>query len=129
MEMEQGLYSQVVKIRRKELKFIAANQNKKEAKFKFQGQSERSQPWFDLDFDWIEVHFSTCEPDLYKKRFQNHTDTQDTNTFKRFQVLIGNEKCVETFKFHNDAPILNYCQKSSNIFYFISLVSPLVSIE
>ena len=111
MEMEQGLYAQVVKISRKDLKFIAENNNKNEAKFKFQGQSARSQRWFDLDFEWIEVNFSTHEPDLYKKMFQIHDDTQDTNTFKLFQVPIGNSKCVETFKCHNDSPILKYCQK------------------
>ena len=31
MSMEQGLYSQVVKLRRKDLKFIEANTNKNEA--------------------------------------------------------------------------------------------------
>ena len=58
MSMEQVLYSQVVKLRQNDLEFIAANKNKNEAKFKFQGQSARSQRWFDLDFDWIEVNFS-----------------------------------------------------------------------
>ena len=90
MSMEQGLYAQAVMIRWKDLKFIAANKNANEAKFKFQGLSERSQRWFDLDFDWIKVNFSTCEPDFYKKCFQNHDDTQDTNTLKIFQVPIGN---------------------------------------
>ena len=54
METEQGLYAQVVMLRRKDLKTTEANKNKNEAKFKFQGQSARSQRWFDLDFDWIE---------------------------------------------------------------------------
>ena len=45
MAMEQGLYAQVVNPRRKGLKFIAANKNKNEAKFKFQGQYARSQCW------------------------------------------------------------------------------------
>ena len=66
MAVEQGLYAQVVNIHREGLKFIAANKNKIEAKFKFQGQSERSQCWFDIDFDWIEVNFSTREPYFYK---------------------------------------------------------------
>ena len=35
MAAEQGLYAQVVKIRQKDLKFIAANKNKNESKFKF----------------------------------------------------------------------------------------------
>ena len=36
-----------------------------QAKFKFQGLSARSQRWFDLEFDWIEVNFSTREPVFY----------------------------------------------------------------
>ena len=97
--MEQGLYAQVVKLRRKDLKFVAANKNKNEAKFKFQGQSARSQRWFDLDFDWIDVNFITRETDFYKKTFQSHANTQDTNTFKIFQIPIGNLKCVESLSF------------------------------
>ena len=62
--MEQGLYAQVVKLRQKYLGFTAENKNKNEAKFKFQGQYAKSQRWFDIDFDWIEVNFSTREPDL-----------------------------------------------------------------
>ena len=112
--MEQGLYAQVVNISREDLIFIAKNKNKNEAKFKFQGQSARSQRWFDLEFDCIGVNFSTCESDFYKKRFHSHDNTQDTNTFKFFQVPIGNSKCVENFKFHNSAPMLKYCQKSFN---------------
>ena len=55
MSIEQGLYAQVIILRRKYLKIVAANKNKNEAIFKFQGQSIRSQRYFDLDFDWIEV--------------------------------------------------------------------------
>ena len=69
------------------------------AKFKFQGRSARSQRWFDLEFDWIEVNFRTCDPDFYKKLFLVHEDTQDTNTFKLFQVPIGNSKYVEKLSF------------------------------
>ena len=46
--------------------------------------------------------------------FQIHDDTQDANSFKFCQVTIENSKCVETFKFHGDAPILKYFQKSLN---------------
>ena len=49
----------------KDLKYAATDKNKNAAKFKFQGQSARSQRWFDLDFDWIEVNFSTREPIFY----------------------------------------------------------------
>ena len=63
MATEQGLCAQVVKLRRKYLKFVATDKNKNEATFKCQCQSARSQRWFDLDFDCIEVNFSTREPD------------------------------------------------------------------
>ena len=68
MSMEQGLYEQVIMLRWKDLKFVAADKNKNEAKFKFQGQYAISQRCFDLDFDWIEVNFSTREPDFYRKK-------------------------------------------------------------
>ena len=90
MSMEQLFYAQVIMLRQKDLKFVAAYKNKNEAKFKFQGQSARSQRWFDLDFDWVEVNFSTRKPDFYKKLFQSHDDTQDTNSFKIFQFPIEN---------------------------------------
>ena len=57
-------------------------------------QSARSQLWFDLDLDWIEINVSTRDPDFYKKLFESHDDTKDKNTFKNFQVPIGNAKCV-----------------------------------
>ena len=109
MAMEQGLYAKVVKLRQKDLKFILVNKNKNKSKFKFQGLNAGLHRWFDLYSDWIEVNFSTREPDLYKKLFQSHDDTQDTNIFKSSQVPIGNSRFVETFKFHNGAPILKYC--------------------
>ena len=99
MTMEQVLYAQVIILRREDFKLVATDKIKNGAKFMFQGKSARSQLWFDLYFYWIEVNFSTCEPDIYKKPFQSHDDTQDINTSKLFQVPIGNAKCVESFKF------------------------------
>ena len=90
MATEQELYVQVVKLYRKDLKFIAANKNKNESKFKFQGISAISQSWFDLELYWIEVNFITLEPDFYNIFFQIHDDTKDTNKFKSFKVSIGN---------------------------------------
>ena len=49
MAKEQGLYAQALKLRENDLKFIAANKNKNEAKFKFQVQYARSHS----DFYWI----------------------------------------------------------------------------
>ena len=68
MTAEQGLYEQVIMLRRKYLKFVAVDKNKNEAKFKFQGQSARSKRWFDLDFDWIEVNLSHVSL-MYISRF------------------------------------------------------------
>ena len=64
------------------------------------------------------MNFSTREPDFYKKLFQSHDNEQDKNTFKTFQVPIGNVKVVKSFVFHKDAPILSYCQNTLNIFCF-----------
>ena len=93
------------------MKFVATDTNQNGAKFKFQGQYARSQIWFDLDLDWIDINFSTREPDFYNKLFQSHDDKQDYIKFKTFQVPIGNAKCVESFKFQNYAPILKYHKK------------------
>ena len=46
-----------------------------------------------------------------KKLFQNHDNKQETDTFRIFQVPIGNAKVVKSFVFHKDAPIISYCQK------------------
>ena len=75
MAIEQGLHAQVIMLRRKDFNIFATDKIKNEAKFKFQGQSAISQRWIDLDFDWIEVNFSTHENDFYKKLFQRHDHT------------------------------------------------------
>ena len=72
------------------MKITEANKNKNEAKFKSEGQSTISKHWFDLDFGWIEENYSTTEPYFYRKKFQRHDETQDKNTFKMFEVPIGN---------------------------------------
>ena len=55
------------------------------AKFNFQGRSARSQRWFDLDIDCIEVNFSTCEPDFYKKPFKYMTIHKIQMNLKAFK--------------------------------------------
>ena len=129
MTMEQVLYAQMIMLRQKYLKFFATDKIKNEAKFKFQGKSARSQQWFDIDFDCIGVSFSTREPYFYKKHFQRHDDTQDIDKFKFFQVPIGNAKCVENIKFHNDYSILKYSQNLLNCCCFSSLASAFASIN
>ena len=107
--MEQRLYVQVVMLCQKDLNITEGNKGKNEDKFKFQIQSARSQCGFDIDFDWIEEMFSTCEHDFYKKLFQRHDETQDKSTFKKFAVPILRVKNRVGMKFHIDAPILKYC--------------------
>ena len=92
MAIEQSLYAQVIKFWRKGFIFDAADKNKTESKFKFQGQSARSQIWFDLDLDRIDINFSTREPDFYKKLFQSHDNKQDEDTFKIFQFQLEMQK-------------------------------------
>ena len=65
--MEQSLYAQVVKLRLKDLLFVAADKNKFDAKFKFKGQYAISQLRFDIDLYWIDMNFSTREPYFYKE--------------------------------------------------------------
>ena len=48
---------------------------------------------------------------------------------KKFQVPIGNAKCVESFKFQNDAQILKYCQKNFNSSCISSLASTFATIN
>ena len=98
MATEQGLYAQVVMIFQKYFKTTDANKDKIEAKFKFQGQSARSHRWFDLGFYWIEVHFSTHEPELYRKIFQRHNNKQDSNTSKIFEFPIGTSNILDVFE-------------------------------
>ena len=99
MPAKQVFCAQVVMLRQNYLKTTEANINKDEAKFKFSGQSARSHNWFNIDFGWTEEMFSTREHDFYRKIFQSHDKTQDTNTFKMFEVPIGNSKCVEKLSF------------------------------
>ena len=127
--MEQSLYTQVIMFRRKDLKFDAADKNKNASKFKFQGQSARSRYWFDIDLDWIDINFRTREPDFYKKPFQNHDKEQEADSFRIFEVPIGNAKVVESFFSHKDAPILIYRQKYLNSCCFSSLASAFASIN
>ena len=109
--------------------FDPADKNRTASKIKFQGQSARSQLWFDLDLDWIEINFSTREPDFYKKQFQSHDNKQDKDTFKTFPVPIGNAKVVKSFKFQKDSPILSCCQKMLKSCCFSSLASAFASIK
>ena len=88
MAMEQSLYAQVVKLRRKDLIFVEADKNKTEAKFKFQGQYARSQLWFDLDLDWIDINFSTREPDFYKNYFKFMTISKTILRSKHFKFQL-----------------------------------------
>ena len=92
MEMEQSLYTQVVKFRGKDLIFDEADTNKNQSKFKFQGRSARSQLWFDIDLYWIGMNFSTRELDLYKKLFQSNDNKQEKIQSKHFKFQLEMQK-------------------------------------
>ena len=69
MAMEQGLYAQVVMIRRKESENKKEKENTK--KYNFQGKFARSRRWFYLDHEWLEENFMTRETYFYRKNHQN----------------------------------------------------------
>ena len=125
--MGKVFYEQVVLICRKYLKISEENKKKNDDKFKFQGQSIRSQRWFDIHFDSIKEVFSAREPVLYKKIYQRHDETQDINTFKMFVVPIGNAKNMEEITFI--PPLLKYCQNTSDGCCFSSLALAFESIN
>ena len=75
------------------------------------------------------MNFSNREPDFYEKLFQSHDNKQEKDTFKTFQVPIGNAKVVKSFMFHKDAPTLIYRQKSLNSCCFSSLALAFASIN
>ena len=124
METEQSLQSW-----RKDLLFYAADKNKTESKFKFQGQSARSQLWFDLDFDWIEINFSSREPDFYKKLFQSHGDTQDNNTFKNFKYQLKMQNVQNHLSFKMTPQFSSIVKKTLNGCCFSNLASAFASIN
>ena len=86
------MYSQVVIIRRKTEVEEAHNNSKKKCKYYFQGKSERSQRWFDIDLDWLKYNFMTMEPEFYKHMFQCKIEGQSVIEILKFPVPIGNEK-------------------------------------
>ena len=73
MFMEKDVYSPVDMLCRNYSKITESNRNKNETEIKLQSQSARSQRWFDLDFDCIEEHFSTQEPDFCRKYIKSTT--------------------------------------------------------
>ena len=72
--------------------FDAADKNKTESKFKFQGISARSQLWFDLDSDWIDISFSTREPDFIRNYFKAMTISKTILRSKHFQFQLEMQK-------------------------------------
>ena len=63
------------------------------------------------------------------KLFDNHDNEQEADSFRIFEVPIGNAKFVNAFVFHKDAPTLKFCQKSLNSCCFSSLASAFASIK
>ena len=66
MATEQGLYAQVVMIRRKDSEYKKGKEKENTNKYNFQIQSERLRRLFDLDHEWLEENSRTHKPDYYK---------------------------------------------------------------
>ena len=88
MDLENGLYAQVVMIRRSNLDDI--EEKDKKHVFNFQGKLARAKHWFNIDHEWPKENFMTCEPDFYKKLYQNKFRGDKKHDYKQFGVLIGN---------------------------------------
>ena len=84
MATEQGLYTQGVMLRRKYLNITEENKDKNEDKFKFQGQSARSQRWFDLGFYLIEKNSAHVNLISIRKYFKGIIKHKIKIHFKRF---------------------------------------------
>ena len=93
----------------------------KTKKYNFQRQSARTKNWFDLDYEWLKENFMTREPDFYKKQHQTKFGGDNTPNYQKIGVPIGNAKMTKKVKFHPEAPLIQYHQKSSNSCGFSSL--------
>ena len=98
MALENGLYAQVVMILRRELD--DKKEKNKTKKFNFQGQSERTKHWFDIDHEWLKENFMTRKPDFYKKIHQTKFRGHKTQNHQKFGVPIGNTKMTKQVQFH-----------------------------
>ena len=88
MAMEHSLYVEVVKLWRKDLLFFAVHRNKTEAKFKFQGQSARSQLWLDLDLYWIGKNLALANLISIRKYFKIITISKTILCSKHFKFQL-----------------------------------------
>ena len=92
MATKQGLYAQVVTIRRRE----SDNENEIEKikKYNFQRKSSRSRRWFDLDHERLEENFKTRGPDFYRKLHPKIFRGDDTKTNEICGAPIGSTKTI-----------------------------------
>ena len=86
----------------------------------FQVQSIISKHWFDLDIEWVEEHFSTIEPQFYKRLFQSNSEGQSGLKYPIFNVPIDNAKETDEIEYNLKDPLMAYHQNDSN--FFASLV-------
>ena len=95
MATGNGFHTKVVIISRRE------SDNKSEKwktkKYNFQGKSERSRRWFDLDHEWLKENFMTREPDFYGKLYQTKFRGDDTKNFKYLEYQLVMQKKKKQF--------------------------------
>ena len=92
-------------------------------KYLFQGQSEISKHWLDLDMEWVEENFSKRELQFYKRLFQTIIEGQSGITYLIFPVTFVNVKETGEIEYALHDPLVAYYQKDSNFCCFSSLAS------
>ena len=59
---------------------------------KFEGQYIGSTGWFNFDYNFLNINFSTLEPDFYRKLFEKDIEVQDIEPYKTFVVPFYTNK-------------------------------------
>ena len=82
------MYYQVVIVRHKTKVNKGKNISNSKETYLFQGQSEISKHWFDIDNDWIEDNFMTREPESFKRLLQRYIEFQSGKNFLHSLCLL-----------------------------------------
>ena len=86
-----------------------------ETQYHFQGQSARSQHWFDIYPVWIEENFMTRETDFFKSVYLKRIPGQTNKDRFTISSPIVATKGTSQFQLDPDSPILAH-QKHYNLF-------------
>ena len=95
MALDNGLYPQVVMVRRRELDDKKVTYKTKI--YNFQGQSARTKHWINLDHEWLKENFMTRELDFYLKLYQTKFRSDKIQNYQKFGLPIGNAKITKKY--------------------------------